>query len=350
MDAPHCPTDCFTRLSMENFANDAPELRDEAFQETAAQLGMSKAIVEKDFWVCWSLKQLFALPSFGKQLIFKGGTSLSKAYDVIHRFSEDVDLSIDREQLGFVGDRDPEGPGLKGKKQKRLLQELEEAAKEAVGGQLLAQIQTAFGSHLEQSFTLSVDATDPQTILFAYPTLAESDVGYVKPVVRFEFGARGVQLPAEQIDIAPYLHQAFPDLLADGLVGVKVLGVERTFWEKATILHMLFHQDASKPLGDRMSRHYYDMAQLIGHEAKKRALGKLDLLTEVAHHKSVFFKSAWANYDDAKPGSLRLVPNANLATALRKDYAGMREMIIGDAPKFDEILATIEAFETEINS
>jgi hypothetical protein len=129
-----------------------------------------------------------------------------------------------------------------------------------------------------------------------------------------------------------------------------VLGVERTFWEKATILHMLFHQDATKPLGDRMSRHYYDMAQLIGHEAKKRALGKLDLLPEVAHHKSVFFKSAWANYDNAKPGSLRLVPNANLAAALRKDYAGMQEMIIGDAPKFDEIIATIEAFEAEINS
>jgi hypothetical protein len=108
---------------MENFANDTPELRDEAFQETAAQLGMSKAIIEKDFWVCWSLKQLFTLPSFGEQLIFKGGTSLSKAYDVIHRFSEDVDLSIGREQLGFVGDRDPEGPDLTGKRHKRLLQE-----------------------------------------------------------------------------------------------------------------------------------------------------------------------------------------------------------------------------------
>ena len=335
---------------MENFASDAPELRDEAFQETAAQLGMSKAIVEKDFWVCWSLKQLFALPSFGEQLIFKGGTSLSKAYNVIHRFSEDVDLSIDREQLGFVGDRDPEGPDLTGKKHKRLLQELEEAAKEIVGGQLLAEIQTAFGSRLEQSFTLSVDPTDPQTILFAYPTLAESDAGYVKPVVRFEFGARGVQLPAEQIEIAPYLHQAFPDLLENGVFGVKVLGIERTFWEKGTILHMLFHQDASKPLADRMSRHYYDMAQLIGHEGKKRALENLGLLTQVAHHKSVFFKSAWANYDEAKLGSLRLVPNANPAAALRKDYAGMREMIIGDAPKFDEILATIEAFETEINS
>ena len=335
---------------MENFANDAPELRDEAFQETAAQLGMSKAIVEKDFWVCWSLKQLFALPSLGEQLIFKGGTSLSKAYNVIHRFSEDVDLSIDREQLGFVGDRDPEDPNLSGNRQKKLLQELEAAAEEAVRGQILAEIQAAFGSSLEQSFTLSVDPTEPQTILFSYPSLSKSDEGYLKPPVHFEFGARGVQLPAEQIDIAPYLHQAFPDLLADSLVGVKVLGVERTFWEKATILHMLFHQDATKPLGDRMSRHYYDMAQLIGHEAKKRALGKLDLLTEVAHHKSVFFKSAWANYDDAKPGSLRLVPNANLAAALRKDYAGMREMIIGDAPKFDETLTTIKAFETEINS
>lgn len=335
---------------MENFANDAPELRDEAFQETAAQLGMSKAIIEKDFWVCWSLKQLFALPSFGEQLIFKGGTSLSKAYNVIHRFSEDVDLSIDREQLGFAGDRDPEDPNLSGNKQKKLLQELEAAAEEAVRGRLLAEIQAAFGSRLEQSFTLSVDPTEPQTILFTYPSLLKSDAGYLKQFVRLEFGARGVQLPAAQIDIAPYLHQAFPDLLADGLVGVKVLGVERTFWEKATILHMLFHQDATKPLADRMSRHYYDLAQLIEHEAKKRALENLGLLTQVAHHKSVFFKSAWANYDEAKPGSLRLVPNANLAAALRKDYAGMREMIIGDAPKFDEILARIETFETEINS
>lgn len=350
MDAPRRATDCCTRLSMENFANDAPELRDEAFQETAAQLGISKAIIEKDFWVCWSLKQLFALPSFGEQMIFKGGTSLSKAYNVIHRFSEDVDLSLDREQLGFVGDRDPEDPDLSGKQQKRLLQELEEAAKESVGGQLLAEIQTAFDSSLEQSFTLSIDPSDPQTILFAYPTLAKNDAGYVKPIVRFEFGARGVQLPAEQIDITPYLHQAFPALLADGLVGVKVLGVERTFWEKATILHMLFYQDATKPLADRMSRHYYDMAQMIGHEAKKRALEKLDLLTQVAHHKSVFFKSARANYDEAKPGFLRLTPNAELAAALRNDYAGMREMIIGDAPTFDEIIAKIETFETEINS
>ena len=334
---------------MDQFANDTPEQRDEAFQEAAAQLGMSKPIVEKDFWVCWSLKQLFALPSFGDHMIFKGGTSLSKAYDVIHRFSEDVDLSLDRAQLGFEGDRDPENPDLSGKKQKQLLQELQDAAEAEVSGPLLAEIQTAFDAGLDQGFSLTVDPDDPQTLLFAYPSLSDSADGYVKPIVRFEFGARGVHLPVEVREISPYVHQAFPDLLGSGGVDVNVLGVERTFWEKATILHMLYHQDPAKPLADRMSRHYYDMAQLIGHEAKERAVGSLGLLDQVAHHKSVFFKAAWANYEKAKPGSLRLMPNEDLTAALRRDYSGMREMIIGDAPGFDDILGAIEAFEAEIN-
>lgn len=335
---------------MDQFAKDTPEQRDEAFQEAAAQLGMSKAIIEKDFWVCWSLKQLFALPSFGDHMIFKGGTSLSKAYDVIHRFSEDVDLSLDRAQLGFEDDRDPENPELSGGKRKSLLQELQEVAEAEVSGPLMAETKAAFDADLDQGFSLTVDPGDAQTLLFAYPSLSDSVGGYVKPIVRFEFGARGVHLPAEVREISPYVHQAFPDLLGSGGVDVKVLGVERTFWEKATILHMLYHQDPTKPLADRMSRHYYGMAQLIGHEAKGRAVGSLDLLEQVAHHKSVFFKAAWANYEDAKPGSLRLMPNAELAVALRRDYSGMREMIIGDAPGFDDILGAIEAFEAEINS
>lgn len=335
---------------MDQFANDTPEQRDEAFQEAAAQLGMSKAIVEKDFWVCWSLKRLFALPAFGEHMIFKGGTSLSKAYNMIHRFSEDVDLSLDRAQLGFEGDRDPENPDLTGGKRKSLLQELQETAEAEVSGPLLAAIDAAFGASLDQDFSLTVDPNDAQTLLFAYPSLTETSDGYVKPIVRFEFGARGVHLPAEVREISPYVHQAFPGLLGSAGVDVNVLGVERTFWEKATILHMLYHQDPAKPLADRMSRHYYDMAQLISHEAKARALGRLDLLEQVAHHKSVFFKAAWANYDAARPGTLRLMPNEALTAALRRDYFGMQEMIIGDAPHFDDILDSIKAFEVEINS
>ncbi|MFD1156704.1 nucleotidyl transferase AbiEii/AbiGii toxin family protein [Roseovarius aestuarii] len=335
---------------MDHFAKDTPEARDEAFQETAAQLGLSKAIVEKDFWVCWSLKQLFALPSFGDHMIFKGGTSLSKAYNVIHRFSEDVDLSLDRAKLGFDGDRDPENPDLSGKKQRQLLQELQDGAKAEVSGPLLAEIQAAFDANLNQDFSLLVDPSDAQTLLCAYPSLSERSDAYVKPIVRFEFGARGVHLPAEVRGVSPYLHEAFPDLLGTGEVDLKVLGVERTFWEKATILHMLYHQDTAKPLADRMSRHYYDMAQLIGHDAKTLALDSLELLEQVAHHKSVFFKAAWASYESAKPGSLRLAPNPELTAALRRDYIGMREMIFGEAPDFDHILRVIETFEADINN
>jgi hypothetical protein len=335
---------------MYSFANDTPERRDEAFSQAAAELGFAKAVVEKDFWVCWSLQHLFALPSFGDHLIFKGGTSLSKAYDVIHRFSEDVDLSLDRARLGFDGDRDPENPDLSGGKRKSLLQDLQEAAEVTVAGPLLEEINTAFSAKLDQPFSLQIDEGDPQTILFAYPSLGDEDQGYIKPVVRFEFGARGAQLPAEQRTLSTYVQQAFPDLPGLNDVDVRTLGIERTFWEKATILHMLFHQDAGKPLADRMSRHYYDMAQLTGHDAKAGALANLDLLSEVGHHKSVFFKAAWARYENAKPGSLRLVPTAKLEAALRRDYAGMREMIMGDAPSFDDVMSAIAKLEAEINA
>ena len=159
-----------------------------------------------------------------------------------------------------------------------------------------------------------------------------------------------MHLPAEKKQISPYVYQAFPDLMAKGEIDVKVLGIERTFWEKATILHMLYHRNPDKPLSDRMSRHYYDLAQLIKHHAKVRALDGLDLLEQVAHHKSVFFKAAWANYDQAKPGSLRLMPDKALTSALRRDYTGMKEMIIGDAPSFDDILNAINAFEAEVNN
>ena len=335
---------------MDAFANDTPANRNEAFRQAAAELGFAKAIVEKDFWVCWSLQHLFALPSFGDHLIFKGGTSLSKAYDVIRRFSEDVDLSLDRAQLGFEGDHDPENPDLSGGKRKSLLQELQEVAETTVAGPLLEEINTAFASHLDQPFSLQIDEGDPQTILFAYPSLGGEDQTYIKPIVRFEFGARGAQLPAEQRTLLTYVQQAFPDLPGLTPVDVRTLGIERTFWEKATILHMLFHQDLGKSLADRMSRHYYDMAQLTQHDAKARALANLDLLNEVGHHKSVFFKAAWARYEDAKPGSLRLTPGDHLEAALRRDYAGMREMIMGDAPSFDDVMSAIAALEAEINA
>lgn len=145
---------------LDSFADNSAESRAEAFQEAAARLGFSQAIIEKDFWVCWSLEKLFALLSFVEHLIFKGGTSLSKAYSAIHRFSEDVDLSLDRLKLGFVGDQDPENPQLTSGKRKALLEDLQSAAEACVNGPLLSELTAMFADQLQQEFQLSADPRD----------------------------------------------------------------------------------------------------------------------------------------------------------------------------------------------
>ena len=140
-----------------------------------------------------------------------------------------MDLSLDRTQLGFEGELDPKNPEISGRKRKTLLQKLQNEAEKEVSGPLLEEIQKVFAEYLEQEFSLTTDPYDAQTLLFEYPSETDSLESYVKPVVRFEFGARGVLLPAELRMISPYMHQLVPDQLGDGDVEVKVLGIERTF-------------------------------------------------------------------------------------------------------------------------
>lgn len=338
---------------MDKFANESASSQKETFSEAAGRMGVSPIIVEKDFWVCWTLKRLFSLPDIGVGLIFKGGTSLSKGYNAISRFSEDVDISLDRRNLGFVDERDPANPDLSNKKRKNLLKELQIEAKQFITGDLLSKLNGEMDNFLLRNFMLKPDPNDGQTLLFEYPEgLGGSayGTGYVRPQVKLEFGARGAHLPAINKNIVPYVDTEIPELIDEPTVSVNILGAERTFWEKATILHMLYHQDSGKPLADRMSRHYYDLAQLANSETRKVALDDVALLADVAEHKTIFFQAAWAQYGDAKPGSLRLLPHAELEKTLRHDYTSMKEMIMGEVPNFDEILTAIKSLEEEINS
>ena len=336
---------------MDAFAREKPEIRAEAFRETAARMNILPVILEKDFWVCWTLKRVFSLDDSISGLILKGGTSLSKAYGVIRRFSEDIDLSLDRHGLGFTGDRDP-AADLSNKARKALLAELGVAAADAVAGPvkdaLTAAVLAAFGADVD----IVVAEDDPQTLLFAYPQSlgADDQSAYVRPAVRLEFGARSDHLPSVQKEVAPYIHSEFPNLIGDPTVTVKTLAAERTFWEKATILHMLFHRDPEKPLGEGMSRHYYDLVQLARSGIKEKALGNPDLLVAVANHKSVFFKSAWANYKEARPATLKLSPGPELEKALRTDYVRMGEMLFDEPESIDDLLKAVAELEAEINA
>lgn len=338
---------------MDVFAQEAPDVRSEIFTETAAQMDVRPIIVEKDFWVCWTLKRVFALKDVQAGLIFKGGTSLSKAYGAIHRFSEDIDLSLDRHDLGFIGDRDPANEGISNNSRKRLLAELTETCTAIVQGKLRDQILAAMSAALPKvDIELTVDEEDPQTLIFNYPQgLAPPSGGsYLQDKVKLEFGARSDHLPAQTRHLRAYAAEQFPDQFSDAEVSVKTLGAERTFWEKATILHMLYHQPEGKNLAKHMSRHFYDLAELAKLDVREDALSNLHLLTDVALHKTRFFPAAWAKYDEARASTLKLTPSDKLEQKLRSDYRDMREMIFGEAPSFDEVLATLKALEAEINA
>lgn len=338
---------------MDDFTTQTPAIRAELFTETAARMGVDPHIIEKDFWVCWTLKRVFALESPITGLMFKGGTSLSKAYGLIERFSEDIDLSLDRHALGFMDERDPASDAISGGQRKRLREELAETTTTLVQGELKDQIEAAMQTALKgHDIDLATTVEDDQTLIFTYPaSLSEGPTAhYVKPVVRLEFGARSDHLPAETRGITPYAAEHFPSQFKIPTVQVKTLGAERTFWEKATILHMLYNQAETKALGERMSRHYYDMAQLAQSDVKAKALSNMALLNEVALHKTRFFPAAWANYQEARPPTLKIVPHANLQMKLRADYQAMDEMIFGEAQGFDSIIEILTQLESEINS
>lgn len=333
--------------------------RADLFTVVANQRGdMNAAIVEKDFWVCWLLRRLFTLSDAPAGMIFKGGTSLSKVYNAIARFSEDVDLSFDRADLGFGGDNDPARAPSK-KQSKQRLKMLKEVCQTVIRNRFLPQLADAIGKALgepgQRSWKLQTDQEDPdgQTVLFHYATALATGgplgATYIPPVVRLEMGARSDHWPAENASVTPYAAEQFPAKFHDPISTVRVLAAERTFWEKATILHAWYHAKPDKPLRDRQSRHYYDLVKLFETGIGDRALQRLDLLAAVAGHKAIFFPDRAAKYDEARPGSLQLVPPASRLAELRTDYAKMREMVFGEPPSFEHLLSVLTEIQREIN-
>ncbi len=312
----------------------------------------SAAIIEKDFWVCWTLGQIFTAEVLPRPL-FKGGTSLSKVYGIIARFSEDVDIVLDRHTLGFEGDNDP--INITGTNQRRrLLEKLAATCSKTVQGSVRETLEDRFKSELDEigwSITPDVADRDGQSLLFEYPVGLEprlyGTVGYIRPVVRLEFGCRGDVWPTEQRIVRTYVAEQFPDLFGWAECPVRVLRLERTFWEKVTLLHAVTHSGKMPP---RLSRHYYDVSRLYRHELGKKAIADFELLAQVVRHMDAFFREAAARYDLAKPGSLRLIPTPESEGELRRDYRQMHEMFFGDVPPLDEILADIREIEGRVNS
>jgi Nucleotidyl transferase AbiEii toxin, Type IV TA system len=313
--------------------------RSALFSETAVGLGTTPAVIEKDFWVTWVLDRLFRNSELARLLMFKGGTSLSKVYRLIERFSEDIDLILD---WRVVGGEDPLAVRSRSS-QERLNEAINERAQAFIGGELLNRVSQELGDLCR----CDIDSTDPHVINVRYPA-AFSD-RYLRPEVRLEIGPLASWLPHEERTIRSYAAEAFPQVFERSECPVRVITAERTFWEKATILHYEAHRPSGNPQPPRYSRHYYDVAKMAESPVKHAALADKNLLANVVEFKARFYPRGWARYDLARPGSFCLVPEGHVLAAVRADYRSMANMIFGDVPEFNDIMTILKALQDEIN-
>lgn len=305
-------------------------------EQAAFQRNISPVIMEKDFWVCWLLGILFE-SEFADSLIFKGGTSLSKVFGAINRFSEDIDLSLSPTFL-----RLPQAGETRTQADK-WIKKAEIACEVAVQTQIMPALESSvlnvLGKNKQVRFEFFKDPiTNSPVLFFHYPSSQPTGFAYIKRSVKLEFGSLTDQQPIGHHTIRPWISEIFPSAFPDWRCEVMALEIERSFWEKATILHAEYHRPLDKPMPDRFSRHYADTAMLASHPEAVKAINQHDLRNRVVLWKSQFFGSSWANYDLAKPRTFRLVPKAERLLTLRRDYQLMRDMYLSEPVTFDDIL------------
>ncbi len=332
---------------MDELARRPARERSDLFTEAAAKLGVRPTIVEKDFWVCFTLNLLFTKSSYGKSLVLKGGTSLSKVYRLIERFSEDIDLVLDWRLIGFgEGRRDPMQVFPSKTKQDRFNKEIHQLGARFIADELCPGLD---GLAREQDIGLSagVDENDSHVVNVRYP--AVSSEAYIRPEVRLEIGPLASWVPSAVHRVRPYVSDVLPEQFRQPECPVVAIAAERTFWEKATILHQEAHRDGTIP--QRYSRHYYDVYRLSASAVREAALAQTDLLRDVVAFKERFYPCNWARYEEAKPGTLRLLPgDQDQLAGLERDYREMQVMLFGEPPVFNTIVEGLKELEGAINS
>ena len=320
-----------------------------ALRIAAARCERGPYLLEKDIWVVQALSILFSAP-FANDLVFKGGTSLSKAYDVVRRFSEDIDITYDIRAFApeFAGDDEEPLPPTRSQEQRwtrtiraRLAEWTREHALPAIQEGL-----TASGWDAEVR-------ADADQIFIGYTPLFDGN-GFVKPEVKLEFGARSTGEPRKRRPVVCDASLHLPDLEFPA-ASPSVMLAERTFWEKATAMHVFCKRERGR--GDRLSRHWHDLVRLDDGGYAETALADRKLARAVAQHKSVFFREkdvggSWIDYQATVTGGLQLVPTGASRSVLADDYCRMLSngMLLGDEETFDDIMGRCADIEARANS
>jgi len=327
---------------MNKVAQLSKQERNELFKETATLMKTTNAIVEKDFWVVWTLNKLFSDDRLNKILMFKGGTSLSKVFDLIGRFSEDIDLILDWREI--TQDNPLQDQPSKNR-QVKFNEKINEDAKVYTKEILLPVISEILSPQCKCDF--NTDDRGNYFVNINYPS-SFNDIA-LRPKILLEIGPLASWLPSDRFEISSFVAEKFPHLFEQPKCSISAVVAKRTFWEKATILHQEANRTEDKKIPLRHSRHYYDLAQMAKADVKDDALNDLNLLRDVVIFKQKFYMSAWAKYEDAKVGSFKILPPSYRYKELMADYASMRSMIFDKYLEFDEIISILEKLEKQIN-
>ena len=328
---------------MLKFLNNSLEDIDDVIVDVATSLKLPEVIVEKDLYVSYILDYLFSRSEFKNYFEFKGGTSLSKGYGLINRFSEDIDVVLKSEVLG----EDLEAIiKLESKNQKfKKAEKLNNKALEFYRNTLIPSIMNDLQKETNIKFTERLEEKE-LAIYIEYPTKHADK--YVANAVKLEIGPLAAWTPCETKTLSSFVAQKYPQLFERPEFPVLITRPVRTFWEKSVIMH----QEANRVDGKvprYYSRHYYDLYRMYSTFVKEEAFENLDLLEEVRKFTMTFYYRSWSKFEEAVPGTFRLYPNELSMNALKSDYDDMKKMIYGNIPSFEEVLTVIKQLEIEIN-
>jgi predicted nucleotidyltransferase component of viral defense system len=332
---------------MNKFVNLSDKERVEIFKSVAKKLRIPDVAIEKDWWVTAVLRALFALP-YAHNLSFKGGTSLSKCWNLIERFSEDVDIAVNREFLGFGG--------VLSKTQ------ISDRLRRAACSFVRDTLQTDLAQQLEKeginpdSFSVNVNitpitTTDPEIIEVKYQSLFdESD--YIKRMVIVEVSGRSMSEPVQAVKLRTMVDEVYPNTpFVEAPFAVQAVVAQRTFIEKICLLHEEFAKPQDLVRTERMSRHLYDLVQIMDTPIASQALADKELYNSVVEHRRIFVGLKGFDYATLAPKTISIVPPANMLTRWENDYENMRHtMIYGDSVPFDTLINRIKQLNERINN
>lgn len=330
---------------MLNIALESTENREALFRITAQEMGISEAVIEKDFWVCWMLEILFHHSDYSEHLSFKGGTSLSKVYNLINRFSEDIDLILDWRVLGYS--KDEPWAQRSNRQQDIFNKEIGFKTQKFLSEILMPHLREVVQGLGLRDFNFYIDELDVTTIRFVYPQIFKDS--YLLQEIRLEIGCLAAWTPMTFKEVTSFAAERNPSLFSKSTTLIRVVEAKRTFWEKATILHSTANK-IDVPVPQRYSRHYYDMYQLYKSEIKDEAFNDLDLLKKVVEFKIKFYRQISSKYHLANSKSIELIPSTDKIQELQKDYHDMRQMFFGEEIAFEEIIEGLRKMIEELRA